>query len=62
MLRTWQRLQEHHQDGHPSQDEEADTVHQAPSNHTAAAVRHQKKITPGSPHGIRPELTKPSGS
>ena len=49
-------------DGHPSQDEEADTVHQAPSNHTAAAVRHQTAITPGSLHGIRPELTKPSGS
>ena len=38
------------QDGHPSQDEEADTVHQAPLNHTAAAVRHQT------------EITKPSGT
>ena len=24
--------------------------------------RHQTEITPGSPHGIRPKLTKPSGS
>ena len=50
MFETRQCLQQHHQDGHPSQDEEADTVHQAPLNHSAAAVRHQTEIIPGSPH------------
>ena len=62
MFGTRQRLQQHHQDGHPSKDEEADTIHQAPSNHTAAAVRHQTEITLGSPHRISPEPTNPSRS